>query len=156
MATRTGGIFTPSSAFPAGGGPRSEEPDTLRPPAASADRFEDETVSMLRAPTAAPAAPEETQRITAPLPPAPTAEQAPPQPHAARPALPQPGYGQAPIIRTKGESEPAPRSIAMSAPSGTPLTRPAGSRRWLVMLIAALVALVFVLAAILAWVLYTR
>ena len=152
MATRTGGIFTPSSAFPISA-PRSEEPDTLPPPGAAADSFEDEARSVtLRAPSAAPQVPE-AQRITAPLPPAP---QSPPQEQPARPVLPQPGYGQPPTIRTKQESEPAPRSIGMSAPSGAPLIRPAGSRRWLAMLIAALIALVFVLAAILAWVLYTR
>ena len=155
MATRTGGVFTPSSAFPISA-PRSEEPDTLRPPGQAAESFEDEARSVtVRAPLAAPQVPE-AQRITVPLPSVPPAQQALPQEQAARPALPQHGFGQPSTIQTKQESEPAPRSIAMSAPSGAPLTRPAGSRRRLAMLIGALVALVFVLAAILAWVLYTR
>jgi hypothetical protein len=163
MAARTtGGIFTPSSAFPISAGPRSEEPDTLRPPAAQqAESFEDESVTMMsRSTTGAPPAPE-AQRTTAPLPPplsAPQQAQAPApqrQREAAKPTLPQPGYGQPPTIRTKGESEVAPRSVGMIAPSAATPTR-AGSQRWLMVLIAALVALVLVLAAILAWVLYTR
>jgi hypothetical protein len=162
MATRTGGIFTPSSAFPISAGPRSEEPDTLRPPAAQqAESFEDESVTMMsRSTTGAPPA-AEAQRTTAPLPPplsAPQQAQAPQPPlEAARPTLPQPGYGgQAPSIRTKEESDLAPRSIGIGAPSGSPMPAPARSQRWLMFLIAALVALVFILAAILAWVLYTR
>ena len=106
MATRIGGTFTPSSAFPVGAA-RSEEPDTLRPPAQPAESLAEESRSVtLGAPSAAPEAPEALR--TAPL------------PHAATP--------------------PAP-------------VRP---QRWLYALIAALVALVLVLAAILAWVLYTR
>jgi hypothetical protein len=165
MAARTtGGIFTPSSAFPISAGPRSEEPDTLRPPAAQqAESFEDESVTMMsRSTTGAPPAPE-AQRTTAPLPPplsAPQQAQAPAPQRAretARPTVPQPGYGgQAPSIRTKEESEPAPRSIGMIAPSGSPMSTQPRTQRWLMLLIAALVALVFVLAAILAWVLYTR
>ena len=147
--------FTPSSAFPISA-PRSEEPDTLRPPAASAESLEEgETLDRAASAEAAPAP--DTQRTTAPLPPplsAPQQQQmAPP---VAKPTLPQVGYGsQAPSIRTKEEKEIAPRSMALSAPSAAP-PKPARSQRWLMALIAALVAMVLVLAAILAWVLYTR
>jgi Ca-activated chloride channel homolog len=130
--------FTPSSAFPVSSGPRSEEPDTLRPP--PAESLEDETVSLysLAAPSAAPQPMQqkrETERIT--------------------PVMPQPGYGgQAPSIRTKEESAPLARPSGMILP--LPTSAPSRSQRWLWLLVAALVTLVIALAAILAWVLYTR
>ena len=53
MATRTVGIFTPSSAFPVGAA-RSEEPDTLRPPGAPAESLDEESRSVASgAPSAA-------------------------------------------------------------------------------------------------------
>jgi len=162
MATRTGGIFTPSSAFPVGAA-RSEEPDTLRPPAdagESTESLDEKTRSItLRAPSAAPEAPEALR--TAPLPPPfgapPAPQQAAPQKELTTPVMPQPGYGgHAPSIRTKSESEALAKASSMMVPHAATPRAPVSSQRWLYALIAALVALVLVLAAILAWVLYTR
>jgi Ca-activated chloride channel family protein len=168
--TRAGRVFTPSSAFPISSGPRSEEPDTLRPPpGAPAEESLEEASYALRAPAAAPresaptgAPPAHDTARTAPPPAlgaaAPPAQYAQPYPakdEAAKPTLPQMGYGgQAPSIRTKDESEALARARAMMTTSPAP--RPLRSQRWLAFLIAALVTLVLVLAAILAWVLYTR
>jgi Ca-activated chloride channel family protein len=114
MASRMRTIDTPVAAFSIGA-PASDEPDTLRPPAA-------------------------------PLEAAPQAQQAQAQ-------IPQGGYGgQAPIISAKPESMPLAQPSAM-VPRPAPAKRP---QTWLVLLIAALVTLVLVLAAILAWILYTR
>jgi hypothetical protein len=143
MATRAGRVFTPSSAFPVASGPRSEEPATLRPPPAAADEGSLEEASYaLRAPSAAPGAGAPTGAPPA----SDTARTAPP------PAL---GYrAQSPSIRTKEESEPLARAQAMMTTSPAP--KPVRSQRWLLLLVAALVALVIALAAILAWVLFTR
>ena len=125
---------------------RESEPDTLRPPAAASD--------TLRAP--APLVDELAEASSSRSTPVQAAYAAVPEPAAP----PQPSA--LPMSGPLGHAGPLPQQVAPQehgqiATGGQPLAAPASrTNRLLLAIIAALVALVLVLAAILAWVLYTR
>jgi hypothetical protein len=112
------------------------EPDTLRPPAAESD-------------TLRPSAPaSDTMRMSA-------MESAPAQPPSAPlQSAPLPQFAPLPEPVAPQQSVPS-QQAAQLVTGAQPLSAPKTSR-WLLALIAVLVALVLLLSAILAWVLYTR